>query len=68
MELKCNYYVVIGNTIMFNPPRGTSSEMKGGVSINVNTRHQCITAMSVYEDQSQEELRAEDYQANRKGK
>lgn len=53
---------------MFNPPRGTSSEMKGGVSINVNTRHQCITAMSVYEDQSQEELRAEDYKANRKGK
>lgn len=50
----------------FNAPQGTDQISKGGVSTTINTLHQCITAMKEYESKSLEELRLEDYQANRK--
>lgn len=41
--------------------------MKAGTSTNVNTKQHCITAMKEYEGKSLEEIRIEDYTANRKG-
>ncbi|KAL8559558.1 hypothetical protein ACOMHN_018721 [Nucella lapillus] len=57
-----------GTTMKFNPPSGQDTVTKSGVSSNINTRHQCITAMKEYENKSLEELRVEDYLASRKGK
>uniref|UniRef100_A0A8C2Z3Q0 Nuclear pore complex protein Nup98-Nup96 n=1 Tax=Cyclopterus lumpus TaxID=8103 RepID=A0A8C2Z3Q0_CYCLU len=56
-----------GTTVKFNPPTGTDTMVKGGVTTSINTKHQCITAMKEYENKSLEELRLEDYQAGRKG-
>ncbi|KAK2170352.1 hypothetical protein LSH36_3g17077 [Paralvinella palmiformis] len=56
-----------GTTIKFNPPSGQDGVIKGGVSTNISTRHQCISSMKEYEAKSLEELRAEDYVVNRKG-
>uniref|UniRef100_A0A8C7HTA5 Nuclear pore complex protein Nup98-Nup96 n=1 Tax=Oncorhynchus kisutch TaxID=8019 RepID=A0A8C7HTA5_ONCKI len=56
-----------GTTVKFNPPTGSDTMVKGGVTTSINTKHQCITAMKEYENKSLEELRFEDYQAGRKG-
>ncbi|BFZ15130.1 hypothetical protein BsWGS_18167 [Bradybaena similaris] len=58
----------VGTTVPFNPPNGQDTMMKSGVTTNINTKHQCITAMKEYENKSLEELRMEDYSANRKSK
>ncbi|XP_035825401.1 nuclear pore complex protein Nup98-Nup96 isoform X5 [Aplysia californica] len=57
-----------GTTVAFAAPIGQDTMMKNGVTTNINTKHQCIAAMKEYESKSLEELRAEDYTANRKWK
>uniref|UniRef100_A0A0K8U4G4 Nuclear pore complex protein Nup98-Nup96 n=1 Tax=Bactrocera latifrons TaxID=174628 RepID=A0A0K8U4G4_BACLA len=51
----------------YQPTIGTDTLMKAGQPNNVNTKQHCITAMKEYEGKSLEELRLEDYMANRKG-
>ncbi|XP_054734622.1 nuclear pore complex protein Nup98-Nup96 [Anastrepha obliqua] len=51
----------------YQPTIGTDTLMKGGQPNTVNTKQHCITAMKEYEGKSLEELRLEDYMANRKG-
>lgn len=51
----------------YQPHSGTDTLMKNGQTNNVQTRQHCITAMKEYEGKSLEELRLEDYTANRKG-
>ncbi|ESO06765.1 hypothetical protein HELRODRAFT_191188 [Helobdella robusta] len=55
-----------GTTVKFVATPGTDIMMKSGISTNVSTKLQCITAMKEYENKSLEELRLEDYNANRK--
>lgn len=45
---------------------GTDTMIKGGVNTTINTRHQSITVMKEYDSKIFEELRFEDYCANRK--
>lgn len=56
-----------GTVIKFNPVTGTDTMMKSGVAQSINTKHHSITCMKEYENKSFEELRYEDYAANRKG-
>lgn len=51
----------------YQPHPGTDTLVKNGQTSNVNTRQHCITAMKEYESKSLEELRLDDYMANRKG-
>lgn len=55
-----------GTTLKFNPVTGTDIMVKNGVNQTINTRHQSITVMKEYENKIFEELRYEDYSANRK--
>ena len=43
-----------GTMVKFTPPAGTETMLKGGSQQNMNTRHQCITAMKEYESKSLE--------------
>lgn len=45
---------------------GTDTMVRNGVNQTINTRHQSITVMKEYENKIFEELRFEDYSANRK--
>lgn len=56
-----------GTVIKFQPLTSTDTMQKSGVTTTINTKHHCITCMKEYEGKSLEELRWEDYQANRKG-
>lgn len=51
----------------YQPCLGTDTVMKNGQNNNVSTKQHCITAMKEYENKSLEEIRMEDYMANRKG-
>jgi len=42
-------------------------QIRGYHAVDINTCHQCITAMNQYENKSLEELRVEDYLAGTKG-
>ncbi|OQR66168.1 nuclear pore complex protein Nup98-Nup96-like, partial [Tropilaelaps mercedesae] len=56
----------VGTTIPFKAVTGTDTMMKNGSTTNIQTQHQCISCMKEYENKSLEELRVEDYMANRK--
>lgn len=51
----------------YQPTNSTDTLVKNGQQNNINTRQHCITAMKEYETKSLEEIRFEDYSANRKG-
>ena len=55
-----------GTTVGFQPSTGTDFKYQNLNQITIKTLHQCLTAMKYYEAKSLEELRFEDYQANRK--
>ncbi|KAK6043943.1 nucleoporin autopeptidase [Cooperia oncophora] len=57
---------VNGTTIKFEPLVSSDTMMKNGSQTTIQTKHMCITAMKAYEGKSIEELRIEDYIANRK--
>lgn len=56
-----------GTVVKFQLVTGTDTMVKGSINQTISTRHHCITCMKEYEGKSLEELRWEDYQANRKG-
>ncbi|XP_050720849.1 nuclear pore complex protein Nup98-Nup96-like isoform X5 [Eriocheir sinensis] len=58
---------VSGTTVKYEPVTGSDTMTRNGVSTNIRTRIEVITAMKEYENKSMEELRVEDYLANRKG-
>lgn len=51
----------------YQPHTGSDTLVKNGQTSNVSTRQHCITAMKEYDSKCLEELRLEDYSANRKG-
>ncbi|VDK70240.1 unnamed protein product [Litomosoides sigmodontis] len=58
---------ISGTTVKFEPPTSTDTMLRNGTNQTINTKHMCITAMKQYENKSLEELRCDDYLANRKG-
>lgn len=39
---------------LLQPPTGSDTMVKAGVTTSINTKHQCITAMKEYENKSLE--------------
>ncbi|XP_042235081.1 nuclear pore complex protein Nup98-Nup96-like isoform X2 [Homarus americanus] len=58
---------VSGTTIKYEPVTGNDTMTRNNVSTNIRTRIEVISTMKEYENKSLEELRVEDYLANRKG-
>ncbi|XP_016897159.1 nuclear pore complex protein Nup98-Nup96-like isoform X3 [Cynoglossus semilaevis] len=56
-----------GTAITYTPTTGSDTLVTAGVSVNIQTTQHCITAMEQYQGKSLEELRLEDYLAERKG-
>ena len=54
VALLFSHVLVFGTAVKFNPPSGEDTVCKRGVQTTFNTRHQCITAMKVYENKSLE--------------
>lgn len=56
-----------GTTVKFEPVAGQDTmRTKNNTFQTINTKLQCVCAMKDYVNKSMEELRMEDYQANRK--
>lgn len=53
--------------VKYQQTASTDTLVKNGQTTTVQTKQHCITFMKEYENKSVEELRIEDYQANRKG-
>nr|XP_053652021.1 nuclear pore complex protein Nup98-Nup96-like [Cherax quadricarinatus] len=56
-----------GTTVKYEPVTGSDTMTRNGVSTNIRTKIEVISTMKEYENKSLEELRVEDYLANRKG-
>ncbi len=67
-----NYGGLYGQTILgtatvkYQPQLNTDNLQRGGQTISVTTKQHCITFMKEYQGKSTEELRLEDYMANKK--
>ncbi|KAL5281480.1 NUP98 family protein [Megaselia abdita] len=58
----------VGSSIAkYQPTNSTDTLVKNNQQNSISTRQHCITAMKEYENKSLEEIRFEDYSANRKG-
>ncbi|KAL3317930.1 Nuclear pore complex protein Nup98-Nup96 [Cichlidogyrus casuarinus] len=57
---------ISGSTVPFNAPASTDTIQRSGQTTTINTKHMCYTAMKDFQNKSLEELRLEDYLANRK--
>ncbi|KAF2366698.1 Peptidase S59 nucleoporin [Trinorchestia longiramus] len=58
---------VVGTTVKYQPVTGSDTMTRNAITTNIQTRIEVITCMKEYESKSLEELRVEDYLANRKG-
>lgn len=54
----CWLYIIMSSNLTsrfsFQPPTGSDTMVKAGVTTSINTKHQCITAMKEYENKSLE--------------
>lgn len=57
MKMGRHKCVCVLNFLLFfphQPPTGSDTMVKAGVTTSINTKHQCITAMKEYENKSLE--------------